>query len=39
MKKQLLKYTFKEILIIIFFWLVAIFLLYIVWLKIKLLIA
>jgi hypothetical protein len=39
MEKSQLKYTFKEILIIIFSWLIAISLLYIVWLKIKLLIA
>ena len=38
MEKQQLKYTSKEILIIIFFWLIAISLLYIVYLKIKLLI-
>lgn len=37
MKKQRLKYSLKEILIIAFFWLFAIAMLYLVYLKIKLL--
>jgi hypothetical protein len=37
MKKQHLKSTLKEVLVIVFFWLLAISLVYIVYLKIKLL--
>lgn len=36
MKKQHLKYKSKDILIIVFFWLVAISVVYLVYLKIKL---
>jgi hypothetical protein len=37
MKKQNLKYTSKEIVIIVFFWLLAVSAVYLVYLKIKLL--
>jgi hypothetical protein len=37
MKKQPLKYTLKEIITIVFFWLLALSMVYIVYLKIKLL--
>jgi len=36
MKKQHLKYSLKEVLIIIFFWLFAIAMVYVLYLKIKL---